>query len=149
MKHEIDDIFAGLSSHVRDLMNGLMCVDTGTRFSLTDVCSHPFFCEAPSTTSSPDDRFGDLRKLHTQDPLKLPRRGGGDDACHVEDKAWARRQCSMVWSPMPPTYDFQSGGGNVDTKRTKSVGPAHRLFITLEKVIIKEIVEESLCSWLP
>ena len=150
---ESEEIMSSLSSNTKNLMMCLMEIDPRSRLSVTDACTHPFFTEAPHVTLKDGSEGGgiDPTCLHMEDPLKLPQREGGEyDASNVEDKAWARRQCSMVWSPMPQTYDFKNDDGSSPNNIDKVAAvPARRLFVALEKVVINETVEECLSSWLP
>jgi hypothetical protein len=45
-------------------------------------------------------------------PLPLTGAGAGDGTGQIEDKEWARRQCSIVWAPMPMSYDFASSSAS-------------------------------------
>ena len=103
-------VVRGLAESSRQLLSDLLQREPSARMSVTDACSHPFF------TSAAEDSADPLQFHHhhhqRRDLLKLPRRsdvpeGGGPRGQEEEERAWARRQCSMVWSPMPAAYDFQ------------------------------------------
>lgn len=142
-----DEILSGLSMSTSQLLGDLLAYDPSTRISIPDVCRHPFF----NTTG--DNSEVDPLNFHLQDPLKLPRSNAGQiGASSAEDKAWTRRQCSMVWSPMPKAYDFGTGS-NTDGSGGNSPGLAsgsvRRIFTALERETIEETDGERLCSWLP
>ena len=141
---ESNKIFCELSPATTQFMDDLLSFEPSTRLSLRDACTHAFFS---AYQRSGHECSIDPRSLHTEEALKLPRNTRQHGTSPIEDKAWARRQCSMVWSPMPKTYNFH----NTDDKSTGGfdVGSTGRLFATLEKLAIKETSEERLSTWLP
>lgn len=164
---EADDILQSLSPPTTELLRGLMHCDRHRRLSVADACAHAFFTQAPPLSSSPsraEEEEGegsnsgggtDPRSFHLCEPVKLPRTaaaaggGGGGEPARGEDRAWARRQCSMVWSPVLKTYDFQADTDR-DTDGGAGAGAAGRLFAVLERERIVETAEEGGDgSWLP
>ena len=165
---DAEAVLLGLSPATRQLMEGLLRCDPTTRLSVTDACAHAFFSQATPLarfSSSPSASFSeeeawvekasargiDPRSFHLCEPVKLPRRaGGGEGPPQGEDRAWARRQCSMVWSPVLKTYDFQAETeAGTDAGRGGASGAAGRMFAVLERERINETAEESGGSWLP
>lgn len=54
-----------------------------------------------------DNNLIDPFQLHFHPAVPLPITSSGQSH-GKEDKEWARRQCSIVWAPMPMSYDFNS-----------------------------------------
>lgn len=83
-----------------------VCVaDITSRFSLEQAIHHTFLTTGTGSVSM------DPLLLHTLPavPLPLPSEGSASGVSGADgDKDWARRQCSMVWAPMPTDYSFSS-----------------------------------------
>lgn len=53
------------------------------------------------------------RCFHQQIPVKLPPRAHDNEGeLSQDDKMWARRQFSTLWSPMPSNYQIFEGVGD-------------------------------------
>jgi hypothetical protein len=86
--------------------------------TVEQVLHHPYV-----TDNDTIDPFA----LHALDALPLPRTnsgpGGGDSGGKNEDKEWARRQCSIVWAPMPMSYDLSSTAGRGKVRPVDPLAP--------------------------
>jgi hypothetical protein len=86
--------------------------------TVEQVLHHPYV-----TDNDTIDPFA----LHALDALPLPRTnsgpGGGDSGGKNEDKEWARRQCSIVWAPMPMSYDLSSTVGRGKVRPVDPLAP--------------------------
>lgn len=143
-RDESEDVLSSLSSSTSQLLDELLQHEPSERISVKAVCSHPFFSAAV------EEDYRDPQQYHMQAPVKLPRTSDVQNEHQGEDKAWARRQCSMVWSPMPQAYDFGSDSSAEGRGATGlSSSSARQIFLSLERKAICETDEERLSSWLP
>mmetsp|Transcript_5701 Transcript_5701/g.9305 ORF Transcript_5701/g.9305 Transcript_5701/m.9305 type:complete len:629 (-) Transcript_5701:131-2017(-) len=143
-RDDAEEVLSGLSVSTSQLLDDLLERDPSVRISVTAACSHPFF----SVTAEED--CPDPLQYHMREPVKLPRSSDVQSEQKGEEKAWARRQCSMVWSPMPQAYDFgTNGSGEGGGAYGLSSSSARRIFAALERKVIGETDEERLSSWLP
>lgn len=82
-------------------------LDPSERMTLDQVIHHPYIT---------DNDTIDPLTLHTNPAIPLPQTNHGNgsrgEGPH-EDKEWARRQCSIVWAPMPMNYDFSTTSTNI------------------------------------
>lgn len=83
------------------LLLRLLLLDPSQRMTLDHVIHHSYLT---------DHETIDPFSLHFNPAIPLPisNLSNGSDINPQEDKEWARRQCSIVWAPMPINYDFTS-----------------------------------------
>ena len=83
----------GISEHALQLLDALLAIDVKERCSVVDAALSTFLTDCGKI---------DPKQLHLQEAVELP---SILEARNV-DQAWARRQLSVVWAPMPSLYSF-------------------------------------------
>lgn len=76
-------------------------LDPNQRITIDQVLHHPYITDHDTI---------DPLVLYSQPAVPLPEKSSENNggSTSEQDKEWARRQCSIVWAPMPNNYNFSN-----------------------------------------
>ena len=83
----------GVSGQALQLLDSLLAIDLRERAFVSDAAKSAFLTDGGRI---------DPLQLHSRDAPEIPAKF----EAQAVDQAWARRQLSVVWAPMPATYSF-------------------------------------------
>mmetsp|Transcript_3687 Transcript_3687/g.5705 ORF Transcript_3687/g.5705 Transcript_3687/m.5705 type:complete len:135 (-) Transcript_3687:128-532(-) len=123
----------------KNLIDMLLQLEPSRRYSVREATQHPFITGLDCGNA---DHTIDVLSLHAGDAIPLPVASEDKAGDSIEDKEWARRQCSIAWAPMPADYQFSG---------TSTSGSKGKLSLTSSNCTddILETENENNCGFTP